>query len=66
MDNRKKHQIESVESQRDFIGMTRAQLSERANIAPSTYYRWRKDGTGKTNIKKLKDALHQFAKENKL
>jgi transcriptional regulator with XRE-family HTH domain len=66
MDNRKKHQIESVESQRDFIGMTRAQLCERANIAPSTYYRWRKDGTGKTNVKKLKDAMLQFAKENKL
>jgi hypothetical protein len=66
MDNRKKHQVESVESQRDFIGMTRHELCWRANIAPSTYYRWRKDGTGKTNIRKLKDAMLQFAKENKL
>jgi transcriptional regulator with XRE-family HTH domain len=66
MDNRKKDQIDTIEAQRDFIGMTRAQLSDRANIAPSTYYRWRKDGTGKTNIKKLKNALLQFAKENKL
>jgi predicted site-specific integrase-resolvase len=46
--------------------MTRAQLCERANIAPSTYYRWRKDGTGKTNVKKLKDAMLQFAKDHKL
>jgi hypothetical protein len=56
----------TIEARRRFIGMTLADLCGRADIAPNTYRTWAKRGTSLFNIKRLGDALADFAKENKL
>ena len=66
MEQNKLDQIAEVERHRDFLGMTRIQLCEATNIAPSTYFRWRRDGTNAKNVKALKNSLKQYAKDNKL
>jgi hypothetical protein len=55
-----------VETRRKFLGMRLYDLCARIGKTPQVYRIWRKKGTTALNVRKLTDALHQFAKENKL
>jgi hypothetical protein len=55
-----------IDAQRKFLGMRLQDLSDRIGKTPQVYRIWRKKGTTALNVRKLTDALHQFAKENKL
>jgi len=60
------HTITTLEAHRKFIGMTQAQLCHVLNIQPSTYYRWRKNGTTPLKVREVHNALLKFAKHKSL
>jgi DNA-binding XRE family transcriptional regulator len=60
------HTISTLEAHRKFIGMTQAQLCYVLDIQPSTYYRWRKNGTTPVKVREVHTALLKFAKHKNL
>lgn len=58
--------FDQLEARRRWLGATKAQVAGLINISVRTYTTWVTVGTTPKNVERIRTALLEYAKENKL